>query len=42
MNYLNKSTGSGGKVSYRFRAQNIGAATAENIGLDTRVYQPPE
>ena len=39
VNYLNKSAGSGGKVTYRFRVQNVGAATADNVGLDTRVYQ---
>ena len=39
MNYIGKSSGSGGKVTYRFRVQNVGAASADNIGLDTRVYQ---
>ena len=39
VNYLNKSAGSGGKVTYRFRVLNIGAAGADNVGLDTRIYQ---
>ena len=39
VNYLNKSAGSGGKVTYRFRVLNAGAATADNVGLDTRIYQ---
>ena len=39
MNYLGKSAGSGGKVTYRFRVQNIGAASADNVGLGTVVGQ---
>ena len=29
----------GGKMHYRFRVQNVGATSADNIGLDTRIYQ---
>jgi hypothetical protein len=39
VNYIGKSAGSGGKVTYRFRVENIGAASAANVGLDTRIYQ---
>ena len=27
------------RVADRFRVQNVGAASADNIGLDTRIYQ---
>jgi hypothetical protein len=36
--YLDKAS-VGGKMRYRFRVQNIGAASAENIGLSTVVGQ---
>src|SRR5215212_10647333 len=39
VNYLGKTAGSGGKVTYRFRVQNIGAASASNIGLGTVIGQ---
>ncbi len=39
VNYLSKSAGNGGKVTYRFRVQNIGAASADNVGLGTVVGQ---
>jgi hypothetical protein len=39
VNYIGKSAGSGGKVTYRFRIQNIGIGTAVNVGLDTRLFQ---
>ena len=42
VNYLGKTAGSGGKVTYRFRVQNIGAASASNVGLGTgRVIGSP-
>jgi hypothetical protein len=39
VNYLSKSTGSGGKVTYRFRVQNVGIGTAVNVGLDKSARQ---
>jgi hypothetical protein len=39
VNYVGKSSAGGGKVDYRFRVQNVGAASASNVGLDTRTYQ---
>ena len=39
VNYLGKTAGSGGKVTYRFRVQNIGAASASNVGLGTVIGQ---
>lgn len=38
VNYIGKDS-VGGKMHYRFRVQNVGAASAENVGLDTRIYQ---
>ena len=37
-NYIGKEA-SGGKMRYRFRVMNVGAASADNVGLDTRIYQ---
>jgi hypothetical protein len=39
VNYIGKTSGGGGKVNYRFRVMSVGAASADNIGLDTRIYQ---
>ena len=39
VNYLSKSTGSGGKVTYRFRVQNVGIGTATNVGLSKAAGQ---
>ena len=39
VNYIGKSTGSGGKVTYRFRVQNIGIGTATNVGLSKAAGQ---
>lgn len=39
VNYLGQSSAGGGKVAYRFRVQNIGAASASNIGLGTTIGQ---
>ena len=38
VNYIGKEASSG-KMKYRFRVMNVGAASADDIGLDTRVYQ---
>jgi hypothetical protein len=38
VNYIGKDS-VGGKMHYHFRVQNVGAASADNIGLDTRIYQ---
>jgi len=39
VNYLSKSAGSGGKITYRFGVQNTGAASADNVGLGTVIGQ---
>jgi hypothetical protein len=39
VNYLSKTSLGGGKIAYKFRVQNIGAASASNVGLGTAVYQ---
>jgi hypothetical protein len=39
VNYLGQSAAGGGKVAYRFRVQNIGAASAGEIGLGTVIGQ---
>jgi hypothetical protein len=39
VNYIDKAAAGGGKVNYRFRVLNVGAASADTIGLDTRIYQ---
>jgi hypothetical protein len=39
VNYLSKTSLGGGKVAYRFRVQNIGAATASNVGLGNGISQ---
>ena len=39
VNYLSKTSLGGGKVAYKFRVQNIGAASASNVGLGTTFAQ---
>lgn len=39
VNYLSKASASGGKVTYRFRVQNVGIGTASNVTLESRIYQ---
>lgn len=39
VNYLGKTSGSGGKVTYRFRVENIGIGTAFNVGLGNTIGQ---
>ena len=39
VNYLSKTSVGGGKIAYKFRVQNIGAASASNVGLGTTFSQ---